>query len=109
MKRRDFVKNTTLTALGVSMLGPLAAAAENTVTHLKSKDLTLRAALADDYPLHFLAIGDWGRNGENDQAEVGKQMGHWAATHPNDFVISVGDNFYPLGVVSENDPLFHYS
>lgn len=109
MKRRDFVKNTTLTALGVSILGPLAAGAENTVTHLESKDLTLRAALADDYPLHFLAIGDWGRNGENDQAEVGKQMGHWAATHPNNFVISVGDNFYPLGVVSENDPLFHYS
>src|ERR1700759_2700631 len=36
-------------------------------------------------------------------------MGIWGAEHPNDFVISCGDNFYPSGVVSENDPLFHYS
>ena len=31
------------------------------------------------------------------------------AAHPNDFVVSVGDNFYPKGVVSEFDPLWHYS
>jgi len=56
-----------------------------------------------------MALGDWGRNGEYDQLEVAKQMGIWGATHPNDFVISVGDNFYPLGVVNEMDPLWHYS
>src|SRR6201995_5214064 len=36
-------------------------------------------------------------------------MGIWGAEHPNDFVISCGDNFYPSGVVSENDPLFNFS
>jgi len=109
MKRRDFVINTTLTAIGASLINPLSGIAENKVTHLNSEDVSPRAALANDFPLNFLAIGDWGRNGEYDQAEVAKQMGQWATTHPNDFVISVGDNFYPLGVISENDPLFHYS
>jgi predicted phosphodiesterase len=56
-----------------------------------------------------MAVGDWGRNGEYDQLEVAKQMGNWGAEHANSFVISCGDNFYPSGVVSENDPLFHYS
>ncbi|TWJ01512.1 calcineurin-like phosphoesterase family protein [Mucilaginibacter frigoritolerans] len=109
MKRRDFVINTTLTAIGASLINPLSGLAETPVTHLNSEDVSPRAALANDFPLNFLAVGDWGRNGEYDQTEVAKQMGLWAATHPNNFVISVGDNFYPLGVVSENDPLWHYS
>jgi len=109
MKRRDFVKNTTLAALGASLISPLAAFAGDEVTHLESADVSPRAGLADDFAVHFMAIGDWGRNGEYDQSEVAKQMGLWAASHPNDFIISVGDNFYPLGVVSEMDPLWHYS
>jgi tartrate-resistant acid phosphatase type 5 len=109
MKRRDFVKNAGLSALGVSLLGPLDALAEGRVTHLESDDLSPSAAMADEYPLHFMALGDWGRNGEFDQAEVGKQMGEWARQNPNKFVISVGDNFYPQGVVSEHDPLWNFS
>jgi hypothetical protein len=109
MKRRDFVKNATLTALGASLISPLEALAGDRVTHFESDDLSPSASLADDFSLHFIAIGDWGRNGEYDQLEVGKQMGQWAATHPNNFVISVGDNFYPKGVISENDALWHYS
>lgn len=109
MKRRDFVRNTTLTALGATIISPLATLAEGGITHLESEDLTHQDKINDDYALHFMAIGDWGRNGEYDQAEVAKQMGLWGAAHPNDFVISVGDNFYPKGVVSEQDPLWHYS
>ncbi|GAA4335517.1 metallophosphoesterase [Mucilaginibacter gynuensis] len=110
MKRRDFVKQTALTAFGAAIIGaPVAALADGGVTHLESEDVSPRAALADDYPLHFMAIGDWGRNGEYDQTEVAKQMGIWGANNPNNFVISVGDNFYPNGVISEQDPLFHYS
>ena len=109
MKRRDFVKNTTLTALSASLIGPLAALGDSPVTHLESKDVSPRAALADDFAVHFLAIGDWGRNGENDQVEVANQMGKWATEHPNDFVISVGDNLYPSGAISEFDPQWHYS
>ena len=109
MKRRDFVFGTALTTIGASLFNPMSLFAEGPVTHLSSEDVSPRAALANDYPLNFLAIGDWGRNGEYDQLEVAKQMGIWATTHSNDFVISVGDNFYPLGVVSELDPLWHYS
>ncbi|HEY4196646.1 MAG TPA: metallophosphoesterase, partial [Mucilaginibacter sp.] len=110
MKRRDFVRNTALTAIGATIIPTIGAlAAAPGVTHLESEDLTMIPALKDDFPLHFMAIGDWGRNGEYDQLEVAKQMGQWGAEHPNNFVISCGDNFYPSGVVSENDPLFHYS
>jgi len=108
MERRDFVKSTALAAIGASLISPLSALAEQGVTHLESEDLS-PSALKDDYPLHFIALGDWGRNGEYDQTQVATQMGLWAATHPNNFVVSVGDNFYPAGVVSEQDPLWHYS
>lgn len=109
MKRRDFVINTTLAALGTSLINPLETFAGVNPTHLESADLSPRTAFADDFPLNFVAIGDWGRNGEYHQNEVAKQMGNWAATHPNKFIVSVGDNFYPKGVISENDPLWYYS
>ncbi len=112
MKRRDFVKNTALAALGASLISPALANARDsgeTPTHFESDDLSPSAALKNDFSLNFIAIGDFGRNGEYHQTEVAKQMGLWAATHPNDFIISVGDNFYPKGVVSEQDPLWHYS
>jgi predicted MPP superfamily phosphohydrolase len=105
MKRRDFIQTT----LGVSLLNPLEVLAEPKVTHIESEDLTGREAVADNYALHFMALGDWGRNGEYHQLEVGKQMGQWATTHKNNFVISTGDNIYPQGVISEHDPLWHYS
>jgi tartrate-resistant acid phosphatase type 5 len=105
MKRRDFVRTT----LGVSLLNPLEALQEAKVSYFESDDLSGQAALADNYALYFMALGDWGRNGEYLQLEVGKQMGQWASTHRNNFVISVGDNFYPKGVISEHDPLWHYS
>jgi hypothetical protein len=109
MKRRDFVKGTALTALGASIIAPLETLAGSRETHLESDDLSNAVVADENYPLNFVAIGDWGRNGEYRQKEVADQMGKWAATHANKFIISVGDNFYPKGVVSENDPLWHYS
>lgn len=109
MKRRDFVKNAGLTAFGVSLLGPLEGMADSGITHLDSEDVAPRPINDDGYDLHFMALGDWGRNGEYDQTEVGKQMGLWGAANPNNFVISVGDNFYPKGVISEHDPLWNFS
>ncbi|CAG5017696.1 3',5'-cyclic adenosine monophosphate phosphodiesterase CpdA [Dyadobacter sp. CECT 9275] len=105
MKRRDFLS----TSIGASLLGPLEALAEPKVTYLESEDLTGKGIVADGYALNFMALGDWGRNGEFLQLEVGKQMGAWAGKHRNNFVVSVGDNFYPKGVISEHDPLWHYS
>jgi tartrate-resistant acid phosphatase type 5 len=107
MKRRDFVKNTTLSA--AALMIPMGSIAGTTITHFESDDLSPRADHNNGFPLNFIAIGDWGRNGEDHQIDVAAKMGEWAHNNPNDFVISVGDNFYPLGVISENDPQFHYS
>jgi tartrate-resistant acid phosphatase type 5 len=109
MKRRDFVKNTALTAIGASVIAPLGALAETPVTHYESEDVAIAGPEANGYAVNFLALGDWGRNGECLQLETAKQMGDWAKVNPIDFILSVGDNFYPKGVVSEHDPLWHYS
>lgn len=62
-----------------------------------------------DKALHFIAMGDWGRNGADHQKEVAAQMGKTATEINAQFVIATGDNFYPSGVISEYDPLWHYS
>jgi tartrate-resistant acid phosphatase type 5 len=59
--------------------------------------------------LNFILMGDWGRNGEDHQKEVARQMGIVAEQASVDFIISAGDNFYPRGVASEFDPLWKYS
>lgn len=53
--------------------------------------------------LNFIAMGDWGRNGEYKQREVANQMGITAKTLSPDFFIATGDNFYPCGVASTQD------
>ena len=53
--------------------------------------------------LNFLVLGDWGRRGETDQAEVAAQMGKAGADIGAKFVVSVGDNFYEDGVASIRD------
>lgn len=56
-----------------------------------------------DNSLSFLVMGDFGRYGQFYQKEVAVQMGKAAATIGSEFVISVGDNFYPNGVQSTTD------
>lgn len=110
MKRREFVKSTLGTAVATGLsAGPLSNLAIGANRRIESEDINSRSSLKDEYDLHFLAIGDWGRNGADHQVQVAQQMGKWATEHPNDFIISTGDNFYPSGVVSEHDPLWHYS
>ncbi|MGM9478271.1 purple acid phosphatase family protein [Pedobacter sp. GSP4] len=59
--------------------------------------------------LNFIAMGDWGRNGADHQKQVAKQMGITASEVKANFIISTGDNFYPSGVISAQDPSFKYS
>ncbi len=59
--------------------------------------------------LNFIAMGDWGRNGEDHQKQIAVQMGKTAAEIKAQFIIATGDNFYPSGVISEQDPLWKYS
>ena len=59
--------------------------------------------------LHFLVVGDWGRDGTNHQREVAEQMGRTAESIGSRCVISVGDNFYEDGVQSISDPRWRSS
>lgn len=53
--------------------------------------------------INFLVVGDWGKKGEP-QKNVANSMSQETKKHPCDFIISVGDNFYPKGVKSVYDP-----
>ena len=45
--------------------------------------------------MYCLQVGDWGRKGQLNQTEVANMMALKASTVQPDFIISVGDNFYP--------------
>lgn len=80
------------------------------ITKNPSQNIAVTKVIAKDpAALNFIAMGDWGRNGADHQKQVAKQMGNIAAEVKAQFVISTGDNFYPSGVISPQDPLFKYS
>ncbi len=54
-------------------------------------------------PVRFIAIGDTGK-GNLGQTQVGAAMGRVCAAQGCDFVVLLGDNFYPSGVDSTTDP-----
>jgi len=60
--------------------------------------------LDQEEAFRFLVIGDWGRNGQENQQDVADQMGKFARQNEPEFIINVGDNFYPNGVASTEDP-----
>lgn len=62
-----------------------------------------------DNALNFIVVGDWGRQGEYYQKAVAEQMANAAVSLDAEFVVSTGDNFYPDGVGSVNDPLWQTS
>lgn len=65
--------------------------------------------LIAEAPLKFLVIGDWGREGTNNQSLVADAMGVIAEQLNVNFVISTGDNFYESGLSSLDDPTFERS
>jgi len=58
--------------------------------------------------ISFAIVGDWGTcaTGTGIQKGAAKSMAQYATQNPVDLVVSVGDNFYPHGVESIDDPLF---
>ncbi len=61
--------------------------------------------------LRFLAMGDWGRQGEPHQTAVALRMGEEAGRAGREarFVLALGDNFYEDGVASVDDPQWQSS
>jgi acid phosphatase len=78
------------------VLGGVAATL--VVTQVTADDASTRSTVT------FLVVGDWGRDGTDHQSEVAAQMGKAADAMQCQFVVSVGDNFYPRGVQSTSDP-----
>ncbi len=66
-------------------------------------------AMAAEKSLPFVLVGDWGRQGHDDQRNVAVQMGLTAAAINSRFTISVGDNFYEDGVTGLDDPQWQSS
>ncbi|HDZ03918.1 hypothetical protein LCGC14_0199080 [marine sediment metagenome] len=62
-----------------------------------------------DDALHFLVFGDWGRKGDYHQQDVADRMEEAAKLIDAEFVIALGDNFYPNGVASVHDPNWMFS
>lgn len=89
----------------LSVLFSQGAAAQHTLTKDLSgyKEGYISGLQKLDTSLNFLLMGDFGRYGQFYQKEVAIQMGKAAATIDSEFVISVGDNFYPNGVQSTSD------
>lgn len=56
-----------------------------------------------DGGVHFVTIGDTGK-GNPPQFRVGAAIAAFCKTHECDFVVLLGDNFYPTGVSSTSDP-----
>lgn len=61
-------------------------------------------ATAQNEALSFVALGDWGRRGKRSQRQVAQAMGAAARDLASRFVLAAGDNFYPAGVKSVDDP-----
>lgn len=51
----------------------------------------------------FIVLGDFGRVGDYYQKDVAREMGHATIALDAEFILSVGDNFYPNGVQSTQD------
>jgi len=62
-----------------------------------------------DGALEFVAIGDFGRGGEYFQKDVAANLAKAVTGINASFIISTGDNIYPDGVASVNDPLWRLS
>ena len=59
--------------------------------------------------MRFTAVGDWGRQGHDQQRAVGIAMGRAAEQHRSTWTLSLGDNFYEDGVQGLDDPQWRTS
>jgi len=64
---------------------------------------------ATEKTLNIVLIGDWGRNGHDEQRDVAVQMGKTAEEISSRYTVSVGDNFYENGVTGLDDPQWQSS
>lgn len=116
MKRRDLLK-TIAGLIGIGVTGMRTSLySDSPVSKLKNflgigkfnvrNAKKLKEPVLVQFPrdssINFLVIGDWGTGGSL-QKSVADAMAKTARAEPIDFILSVGDNFYPKGVSSIDD------
>jgi tartrate-resistant acid phosphatase type 5 len=77
--------------------------------YLKGQTSATNKLIVPEKALNFILLGDWGRYGDDHQLKVAAQLVKTSKQIPISFFISAGDNFYPRGVASTQDPHWHYS
>lgn len=92
-----------VTSLAVVLAGAFRTA------HAQARRAAPTALTVTEDALHVLVIGDWGRQGQEGQREVAAALGRAARQLDPEFIISTGDNFYPNGVASVDDPNWQQS
>jgi acid phosphatase len=114
MQRRSFLKHTALATAGLfaatsvafheklfALWSALGGSSE--VKGAKAIPPFTPFNLPRQQGMRFLVIGDWG-TGASGQARVANSMLQTATEYGCDYVISTGDNIYPKGVQSADDP-----
>lgn len=124
--RREFLKLTAAGAAGFALSQGLTFLRKSPKADysggMAGKPGSYSAKPNDPSEIRFLVLGDWGwagvksKPGEKDtgklsfdQAVDAEELGEVAASRHADFVLSVGDNFYPNGVTSVEDKRWHDS
>ncbi|RAJ08303.1 calcineurin-like phosphoesterase family protein [Chitinophaga skermanii] len=69
----------------------------------------IKGQLSRDNALEFAVIGDFGRGGEYFQKDVASTLAQAVTGMNANFIIATGDNIYPDGVASTQDPLWNLS
>ena len=90
-------------------LSVVALAYTTAVSGVQAQQRDTMKLIVPQKALNFIAMGDWGRNGEFPQREVAQQMAVTAKTIDAQFILALGDNFYPNGVQSTADPQWRTS
>lgn len=102
MKIKIKIKKIVYT-LGMALLFVYSPAQENLYKAPQTSTITVAGLEVPKDALSFIAMGDFGRAGGYFQKEVAYAMGEIGELFGVDFIVSVGDNFYPNGVQSTED------
>jgi tartrate-resistant acid phosphatase type 5 len=73
-------------------------------TFMRRAPARFAVPVKDAHRVRVLAFGDFGFKMSPDEQAVAKAMGLYGKAHPFDFGITLGDNFYGMGLSSPDDP-----
>ncbi len=102
MKRRTFIQSLVAAAGGLG--GAMVLLADDSVKNARPSPFNTQVFISQP-TLRFMVLGDWGAGGKL-QRQVADAMLTKAKLVSPQFVLTVGDNFYPRGVRSADDTQF---